>query len=215
MEPPKPSPSSPSLPSPPLPSDPHEPDVDVRPPTRPTLELDHRGPITYESALNKDGNIINRAGYHVAARELSGRFWDNRATIEGLVRHHLGLGSGTGGSVVVVVEQPSQWIRGSFNVCIPVEVRHAHPSTTHPAPVPTKFVVRCAMPHKLAEARYPGTVDEKLGCEVGTYAWMQAQCPDVRILHLYGFGFSDHSNVGQLTASLRCSPVDEGLAHMW
>ncbi|OBT57788.1 hypothetical protein VE04_01636 [Pseudogymnoascus sp. 24MN13] len=48
------------------------------------------------------------------------------------------------------------------------------------------------MPHKLAEVKYPGTVDEKLSSEVGTYAWIQHQCPDIRIPHLYGFGFFDH-----------------------
>ncbi|PVH73959.1 hypothetical protein DL98DRAFT_519593 [Cadophora sp. DSE1049] len=48
------------------------------------------------------------------------------------------------------------------------------------------------MPHKLAEAKDPGTVDEKLSYEVETYAWMQHQRPDIRIPYLYGFGFSDH-----------------------
>ncbi|KAH8593060.1 hypothetical protein B0O99DRAFT_715281 [Bisporella sp. PMI_857] len=38
---------------------------------------------------------------------------------------------------------------------------------------------------------YPGTVDEKLSSEAGTYVWMQDRCPDVRIPQLYGFGFSD------------------------
>ncbi len=101
-----------------------------------------------------------------------------------------------------MVKQPNQWIRGSFNVCIPVVVRPARSRTGCPAPVPTKFVVRCAMPHKLAEARYPGSVDEQLGCEVGTYAWMQAHCPDVLIPHLYGFGFSDHTHICQPDPSL-------------
>jgi hypothetical protein len=31
-----------------------------------------------------------------------------------------------------------------------------------------------------------GTVDEKLGCEIGTYTWMQDWCPDIYIPHLYG-----------------------------
>jgi len=48
------------------------------------------------------------------------------------------------------------------------------------------------MPHKLAKAKYPGTVDEKLSSKVGTFVRMQNQCPDVRIPHFDGFGFSDH-----------------------
>lgn len=51
------------------------------------------------------------------------------------------------------------------------------------------------MPHTLAESKYPGIVDENLRAEVGTYAWMQQQCSDIRIPHLYGFGFSDHRHV--------------------
>jgi len=49
--------------------------------------------------------------------------------------------------------------------------------------------------HKLAEAKYPGTVDEKLSSEVGGHAWMQHRCLDIRIPHLYGFYFSDHRHV--------------------
>lgn len=58
-----------------------------------------------------------------------------------------------------------------------------------------KVMFRCAMPHNLAEAKYSGTMDEMLGCEVGAYVWMQEKCPDVRIYHLYSFGFSDGSHV--------------------
>src|SRR4051794_13040680 len=54
------------------------------------------------------------------------------------------------------------------------------------------------MPHKLAKAKHPGTVDKKLSSEVGAYSWMQYQCPDIRISHLYGFGFSDHHHVSHL-----------------
>lgn len=35
------------------------------------------------------------------------------------------------------------------------------------------------------------TMDEKLSCEVGAYIWTRENCPEVRILHLYGFGVSD------------------------
>ncbi|KAG7105524.1 hypothetical protein HYQ45_018533 [Verticillium longisporum] len=44
----------------------------------------------------------------------------------------------------------------------------------------------------LGEAKNPGSIDEKMSCEVGTYAWIQDRCPDIRIPYLYGFGFSDH-----------------------
>ncbi|TQN69977.1 hypothetical protein CSHISOI_05534 [Colletotrichum shisoi] len=77
------------------------------------------------------------------------------------------------------------WIRGSFNVCVFVEV---NPRTT----ACRKVVFRCPMPHKLAEAIYPGSIDEKLSCEVGAYAWVEENCPEIRTPHLFGFGFSDN-----------------------
>ena len=54
------------------------------------------------------------------------------------------------------------------------------------------------MPHKLAKARHPGTINEKVGCEVGAHVWMEEFCPEVRIPHLFGFGFSDGRLVGPL-----------------
>ncbi|OBT65052.1 hypothetical protein VE03_05186 [Pseudogymnoascus sp. 23342-1-I1] len=104
-----------------------------------TINLDHGKPITYESALNKDANIINQAAYLEAATELYQSLWDQRQTTEAL----------------------AQWIRGGFNVCIPIEVQSTRGDK--------KLIFRCPMPHKLAEAKYPGTVDEKLSSKVGTF----------------------------------------------
>jgi hypothetical protein len=155
--------------------------------TMPTaLKLDHRKPITYESAIKKDVNIINQAAYFEAAEQLYQVLWDQRQTIQVLVKHHLRLGT----QDTCIVTAQEQWIRGSFNICIPVEVRSTR--------FHKKLMFRCPMPQKLAEAKYPGTVDEKLSSEVGTYVWMQDRCPDIRIPHLYGFGFSDHRHVSPL-----------------
>ncbi|KAH9211846.1 hypothetical protein DL95DRAFT_510504 [Leptodontidium sp. 2 PMI_412] len=134
----------------------------------------------YFSALEKETNIVSEAAHLEAAAELYDSLWDQRTTIQALVKDHLRLNN----QDTCTIYTKDQWIRGSFNVCIPIEIRSAR---CH-----KKFMFRCPMPHKLAEAKYPGTVDEKLSSEVGTYAWMQHQCPDIRIPHLYGFGFSNH-----------------------
>jgi hypothetical protein len=147
------------------------------------IKLDHRRTITYESALKKDANIISQAAHFEAATELYQSLWDQRQTIQALVKHHLRLSN----QDICVVNTKDQWIRGSFNICIPIEVQSTR--------FHKKLIFRCPMPHKLAEAKYPGTVDEKLSSEVGTHVWMQYQCPDIRIPHLYGFGFSDHRHV--------------------
>ena len=140
------------------------------------LMLDRRKPTTYESALKKDENIINEVSYQEAATELYEALWNQRHTIQAIVKHHLRLGIRDD----CFVRAQEEWIRGSFNVCIPIEVRS---KCFH-----KKLIFRCPMPHKLAEAKYPGTVDEKLSSEIGTYVWMRDRCPDVRIPHLYGFG---------------------------
>lgn len=150
------------------------------------LKLDHRKPITYESALKKDANIISQTAHFQAAEELCQTLWDQKHTIQALVKYHLRLGSRD----TCIVKAQDQWIRGSFNICIPVEVRSTR--------FHKKFIFRCPMPHKLAEDKYPGTVDEKLSSEVGMYVWMQDRLPHIRIPYLYAFGFSDHRHVSHL-----------------
>ena len=60
--------------------------------------------------------------------------------------------------------------------------------------MPEAYAALC-MPYKLAEAQNPGSVNKKMGSEVGAYIWVQEKCPDIRIPYLYGFGFSDHPHV--------------------
>ncbi len=58
-----------------------------------------------------------------------------------------------------------------------------------------KVIFRCPMPHKLAEQRYPGSIDEKLSYEVGAHIWVEENRPEIRSPHLFGFGFSDGRQV--------------------
>ncbi|KAE8356063.1 hypothetical protein BDV28DRAFT_7353 [Aspergillus coremiiformis] len=146
----------------------------------PPLELIGRGPITIESALNEESNVINLAFYKPATDKIYQEIWDQRNSVEALIKHHMALRR----QDKCVVLPRHHWIRGSFNVCILVEV-HSSSSSCR------KVVFRCPMPHKLAEARYPGSIDEKLRCEAGTYVWVEENCPEIRSPHLFGFGFLD------------------------
>lgn len=150
-----------------------------------TLELLNRRPITFTSARRKDENILNQLGYIPAKKQLYEKLWDSRETMSALVKHHLRLSRRDS----CEVSPCESWIRGSFNVCIPVEVKSGS--------LCRKFMLRCPMPFKLSGRN--GTVDEKLSCEVATYAWMQGNCPDIRIPFLYGFGFSDHRHVSSFS----------------
>lgn len=141
-----------------------------------TLELLNRDPISYESAARREDNIIPQLACVRQTKRLYESLWQARGTIEAITTHHLGLGS----THTCTVLGRRTWIRGSFNVCVPVEVKCGTTSR--------KVLLRCPMPHKLAEDRYPGSVDDKLKCEIGTYSRLQDNCPDVPIPHLLGFG---------------------------
>lgn len=155
-----------------------------------TRDLPGRVPITYSSAEDKEDNILHQLKFAAATKQLCNSLWESRDTICALVRHHLRLSS----SDACIVSPMAKWIPGGFNVCIPIGVGSQGRNRL--------FMFRCPMPHKLAESKYPGTVDEKLGSEVGTYAWMQDKCPDVRIPFLYGFGFSDQCHVSNISPFL-------------
>ncbi|KAF2761187.1 hypothetical protein EJ05DRAFT_497744 [Pseudovirgaria hyperparasitica] len=143
------------------------------------VEYLDRAPSTYTSASKKERNILHQIADVRATRDLYQKLWDCRDTICALTRHHLQISRND----TCVVLPPQLWIQGSFNICVLVEVTSRG--------IGKKFVLRCPMPHKLAEERYPGTVDEKLSCEVGTYVWMQKKCSDIRIPFLHGFGSLD------------------------
>ncbi|KFX88546.1 hypothetical protein V490_07560 [Pseudogymnoascus sp. VKM F-3557] len=153
----------------------------------PTLEIHGRNPITFESAEKSEANIVHQLGFAPAAAELRQELWEKRREIETLAKHHLGLGS----ELSYTVLEQSTWIQGGFNICVPIVANLGMSSK--------KLIFRCPMPHKLAESIYPGTVDEKLSCELGAYMWIQDKCPDIRIPHLYGFGFSESRHFAQFT----------------
>lgn len=157
-----------------------------------TLQFHGRNPITYESAANKEANVVHQLTYPIAAAKLRQEIWERREEIEALTKHHLRLGS----EHTCTVLEPHAWIQGGFNICVSVETKSGN--------LCRKVIFRCPMPHKLAEDIYPGAIDEKLSCEVGAYTWMQDNCSDVRIPHLYGFGFSDSRHVSPFPAIRVC-----------
>ncbi|KAF2452529.1 hypothetical protein BDY21DRAFT_388542 [Lineolata rhizophorae] len=128
----------------------------------PAFELLDHGPSTYEAAVEIEDNVISQLTYVSKTKNSDKYFRKQRSAIEGLTAHHLGL---DGNSDCIVLSQHA-WIRGTFNVCIPVEVKSGGASR--------KTITRCPIPHKLAEAEYIGTKN----------------CHDIPTSHLFGFGFS-------------------------
>ncbi|KAH7157503.1 hypothetical protein B0J13DRAFT_171481 [Dactylonectria estremocensis] len=130
------------------------------------------GKISLSDALDDENDILEQLSYPAKRSN----FYDDLVThsddIKDIVSRHLGV-SGASCQVPAVDE----WIHGSFNVCIPVYVNEKK-----------KAIIRFPLPYKVGESTYPGNAEEKIRCEVATYAWIQTNCPSVPIPTLWGFG---------------------------
>jgi hypothetical protein len=81
-------------------------------------ELLENNPITYESVIQCEHNVITQLTCIFETKKLCQSLWDQRESVEALAKYHLGLGS----KHTCTVLGQHTWIRGGFNVCIPVEV---------------------------------------------------------------------------------------------
>ncbi|KAF4978007.1 hypothetical protein FZEAL_5552 [Fusarium zealandicum] len=165
-----------------------------------TLDLLGRPPMTVESALQGEEDVLVLASYKSLTEQLYRELWQQRLLVEEAVRHHLALCA----QDKCVVLPPNAWLRGSFNACVLVEVRASKLSG--------QVIFRCPMPHKLPERTHPGSVNEKLSSEVGAYVWVEEHCPEIRVPVLYGFGFLD----GQQFTHKTCLPwYTRAIRYMW
>ncbi|KAJ5104890.1 hypothetical protein NUU61_002237 [Penicillium alfredii] len=139
-----------------------------------------RGEITYAAAKEQDSNILHELGYRDQKIRYFTHLYRSRKLIQTIVAHHLGLASADTCHIVDVED----WIHGSFNVCIRVDVDGQGQDPGK------RLMIRFPLPYRIGENLYPGNADEKVRCEVGTYAWLQENCPTVPIPQLYGFGMS-------------------------
>ncbi|KAF5227862.1 hypothetical protein FAUST_11482 [Fusarium austroamericanum] len=124
-----------------------------------------------------ESNLVHKLKHHKAALKFKRELWDKRNSIVALVKHHLRLDADD----TCTVLGRKTWMQGIFNICVLVEVTTGNSSK--------KLIFRCPIPPHAGQ--YPSTMDEKVGCEVATYIWMQQYCPDIRIPNLFAFGFTD------------------------
>lgn len=142
-----------------------------------TIQLDHEL-VTFEEARSRDFNVIHRYNQVALVKELYGLLWSEKDAIAATVQAQLGQKEAR-----CSVTSPREWIRGKFNICIPIEVKSRL--------FEGKLIMRCPVPSALAESQYPGTITEKLRSEIGAYVWMQQNCQDIRIPRLLGFSILD------------------------
>ncbi|CAI7578110.1 unnamed protein product [Penicillium palitans] len=157
-----------------------------------------RGEITYSKAQKEEINILRRLEYHNKQKELFANLSRNKNQnwIKDVITHHLGLPSND----LCEVADVKDWLHGSFNVCIPVSINDWEARKQSG----TRVLLRLPLPYRLGEDFCPGNCDEKIRCEAGTYAWLQGNCPDIPIPHLYGFATSDGETAAASNTSAAC-----------
>ncbi|KAL2755358.1 hypothetical protein ACRALDRAFT_1076969 [Sodiomyces alcalophilus JCM 7366] len=131
------------------------------------------GAITFSEAVDDETDVLRKLSYPEKRLDFYQFLHTHASDIETIVSHHLGVSRDT-----CRVPWVDEWVHGSFNVCIPVYV-HGRKS----------IAIRFPLPYKIGESTHQGNAEEKLRCEVATYAWMQAHCPSVPIPRLWGFCF--------------------------
>lgn len=114
-----------------------------------------RGEITYAAAKEQDANILHQLGYKDQRVRFFTHLYRNRRRIKTLIARHLGLASADECRVVDV----DDWIHGSFNVCIRVDILDPK------GDVRRQIMIRFPLPYRIGENCYRGNADEKVRCE--------------------------------------------------
>jgi len=156
--------------------------------TGPTMLRTLQDEISLEEALAEEQNTLHRLSYWQKRSDLLVYLHNHSTEIEAVVSHHLNLS----GTETCRLAPSSEWIHGSFNICLPIHVKQWR---SH---VEKRVIIRFPLPYKIGEETYPGNADEKLRCEAATYIWIQENCPDVPIPQLLGFAFSGNQCVSHV-----------------
>lgn len=131
------------------------------------------GGITLSEALDEEDDILKKLTYPEKRLDFCGYLHAHAKDMEAVVSHHLHVSREACRTPWV-----NEWIHGSFNICIPIYVHGEK-----------RVIIRFPLPYKIGESTSPGNAEEKLRCEVATYAWMQSHCPSIPIPRLWGFSF--------------------------
>lgn len=139
-----------------------------------------KGIITYSDAADSDRNILHTLTYFYKRERLVEYLLEHAKEIEDIVSYYLRLQ----GAESCRLAPREDWINGSFNICLPVNIDNW---TARPG---GRVMVRFPLPFKVGDLYRPGNGDEKLRSETATYDWISENCPDVPIPYLWGFAFA-------------------------
>ncbi|KAJ4525198.1 hypothetical protein HRR78_003344 [Exophiala dermatitidis] len=130
--------------------------------------------IRLSEALTDEDDILQMLRYPKRRIDLIVLLLENENEILHITAHHLNVKTNA-----CELSQVSDWIHGSFNLCIPIHVNwNGH----------KRVLFRVPLPYKIGEDHFPGNVDEKIRCETATYIYIRQHCPEVPIPMLLGFG---------------------------
>ncbi|KAH0371220.1 hypothetical protein KCU65_g1885, partial [Aureobasidium melanogenum] len=141
--------------------------------------LTRHGFITEQEALEVELDVIPRLHRRRESDSFRQKLQSSSSHIRDLISRHLQIPESE-----FVLDEPSAWIEGAFNICLGIELnkeRYPH--------LPQTALIRFPMPFNIGEDFAPGAMDEKLRCEAATYIWMRENCPNIPLPRLLGMGF--------------------------
>ncbi|OAA63280.1 hypothetical protein SPI_03443 [Niveomyces insectorum RCEF 264] len=146
----------------------------------------------YEKAIQSEEDFLHKCKKWLRLNWFNQDLHSHEAQLTRLAAFHLGVDS-------EAVTIDPKWTAGGFNMVIPLTVRDRNgnnvedkdASEASKTMLERRFVMRCPIPSSCAEEHHPGTILEKMRCEIASYIWMQRFCPEIRIPQLYGFGLPD------------------------
>jgi hypothetical protein len=136
--------------------------------------------ITYSEAADQEHNVLQQLTYWQKREEFIAYLLQHTREIEDIVSCYLRLN----GTETCRLSPPKDWIHGSFNICLPVNVDNWRQRPGG------RVMIRFPLPFKVGDSYHPGNAEEKVRCEAATYAWIREKCPDVPIPYLWGFAFA-------------------------
>lgn len=136
--------------------------------------------MTEAEALDEEWDMMPKLTSYQKTLDFCLDLERRRPQLEQLISRHLGISP----SRFVLLGQ-SAWVWGSFNICLPIDIKPTAGKST----LPPQAILRFPLPFRAGEETHPGNVDEKLRCEAATYIWLHRNCPSIPTPRLLGVGF--------------------------
>lgn len=144
-----------------------------------TIQITKWKELTEEQALDDDWDMIPNLTTFAKTRGFCDTLESRRSQLESLISRHLGIPS----DEFVLLSQ-DHWVWGSFNICLPIDIKSPRSIST----LPRQAILRFPLPFRCGEEYSPGNVEEKLRCEAATYIWLRRYCPNIVIPRLLAIG---------------------------